>query len=249
MAGMSLKERTIEWRNLIVWYRGVDCGIILKWVDCENVNRLVVNLCCFFFCNSVEPGGFSNQIRKQPSNQRTVLTNKLTARFADFLQLRLLMHLIKTFTVGYLHNEPCPEPRKLFMHLWSNPALSIHLGTTLKRMNIRCWRKYHYSFSLYIAVDPFDIDLVAKLTLKHEAWSMLQPNSALLGHMLCPSLFFPPPIPFTSVRCRIRVSGCSDQGLIRICCIDTFILYSYLFMYDMYYVAYRRLYYVAWRHD
>jgi hypothetical protein len=191
MAGMSLKERTIDWRNLIVRYLGVDCGIILKWVDCENVNRLVVNLCClFFFCNTVEPGRFSNQIRKQPSSQPTVVTNKLTARCTDFLQLRLLMDLIKTFTVGYLHNEPCPEPRKLFMHLWSNPALSSNLDTTLKRLNIRCWRKLISLFPQFVYC-RWSIWYRSDSEADIEARSMKQPNSALLRHMLCLSLFSP----------------------------------------------------------
>ena len=52
MAGISLKERTIDWRNLIVWYLEVDRGIILKWVECENANRLVViNGCLFLLGN------------------------------------------------------------------------------------------------------------------------------------------------------------------------------------------------------
>jgi len=240
MAGMSLKERTIDWRNLIVWYLGVDCGIILKWVDCENVNRLVVNLCCLFFwgggANSVESGGFSNQIRKQPSSQPTAPTNKLTARCADFLQLRFLIHLIKTFTVGYLHNEPCSETRKLFMHLWYNPALSTHLGMTLKLMIIRCWVKLislfpqfvHCRWSIWYRYDS-ETDI--------EAWSMLQPNSALLRHMLRLSLFSPPPHPSLSHQFDVGLvsRATAIRDLTRISCIYTFIFY--LCMYDMFYAA------------
>jgi hypothetical protein len=53
-------------------------------------------------------------------------------------------------------------------------------------------------------------------------------------------IIFSSSTPFTSFRCRLRVSGYSDQGLISICCIYTSVLY--LFVYDMFYGAYHRLY-------
>ena len=157
-----------------------------------------------------------------------MLTNKLTARCADFLQLRLLMYLVKTFTVGYLYNEPCPEPRKLFMHLWSSPALPTQLGTILKRMNIRCWKKLISLFPQFVNCRWFvwyrsasEADIEAR-SMKHAATEQCIDTSSALS-----AIVLPPPIPFTSIRCRLRVSGYSDQGLIRIC---SFVSLFYIYL-------------------
>lgn len=156
------------------------------------------------------------------------------------------MHLIKTFTVGYLHNEPCPESRKLFMHLWYNPALSAHLGTTLKRMNIRCWVKLISLFPQFVYC-CFSIWYRSDSEADIEAWSMLQPNSALLRHMLCPSLFSPHPslshqfdVGFDSRATAIR--GLSGS----VAYINLFSIYvcTVCFM-----VRDHRPYYGEWRHD
>ena len=138
------------------------------------------------------------------------------------------MHLIKTFTVGCLHNEPCPEPQKLFMHLWYNPALSTHLGTTLKLMNIRCWVKLislfpqfvYCCWSIWYTSDS-EADIEAR-SMKHAATEQCIVTSCALSVIV-----LPPPLPFTSVRWKLRVSGYSHHGLIRICCMYTFILYLF----------------------